>query len=140
MGGYFRDKDGVKKLMHFASYGIGTTRVMGAVVEVYHDDKGIIWPESVAPYQVHLVTLENQEPGSRKQGEKVYTLLSGAGIEVLYDETQRSAGEKFADADLIGIPVRLVVSDKTRDRVEWKNRDEEGTEILEVDEVIRRLV
>ena len=140
MGGYFRDKDGVKKLMHFASYGIGTTRVMGAVVEVYHDDKGIIWPESVAPFQVHLVTLENQEPGSRKQGEKVYTLLSGAGIEVLYDETQRSAGEKFADADLIGIPVRLVVSDKTRDRVEWKNRDEEGTEILEVDEVIRRLV
>lgn len=128
----FTDKDGEKKPVWFGSYGIGQTRVMGTLVEVFHDAQGIIWPESVAPYAVHLIELN-------VSGEKVYEKLVGAGVEVLWDETDRGAGEKFADADLIGIPMRLVVSNKTGDKIEWKRRDSDKTELLSLEEVVGRL-
>lgn len=127
----FTDKDGNKKLVHFGSYGIGIGRVMGTVVETHHDDRGIIWPASIAPFQAYLVGL--------KDATEVYEQLIKAGIDVLYDDTDRGAGQKFADADLIGIPVRLVVSDKTGDKIEFKPRTSKDSELLSFDEVVKRI-
>ncbi|MEK7181489.1 MAG: aminoacyl--tRNA ligase-related protein [Patescibacteria group bacterium] len=113
----FRDEKGVEKEVVMGSYGIGLGRVMATVCEIHHDDKGIIWPEAVAPFRVHLIEL----PGGK--GDKIYEDLQQAGVEVLYDDREISAGEKFAEADLIGIPWRLVVSSKTSGKVEVKKRD-----------------
>ena len=134
MNALVTDKEGKKRVIWFGSYGIGTTRVMGAAVEAFHDAKGIIWPGSIAPFQAHLITL-NAQPAALK----IYDQLEQAGVEVLWDETERGAGEKFADADLLGIPVRLVVSEKTGDKIEWKERAEEKTELVSVEEAIERL-
>ncbi len=128
----FIDSDGQKKYPVMGCFGIGISRTMGVMVEKFHDEKGIIWPEAIAPFAVHLVGL--------KDASSVYDQLLQAGLDVLYDDTDRSAGEKFADADLIGIPVRLVVSEKTGDKVEWKKRGQDQTELLEVAEVIQRVV
>jgi prolyl-tRNA synthetase len=133
---FYTDKQGKKKPVWFASYGIGPTRCLGALVEVYHDKRGIIWPETVAPYQVHLISLE----GSAKAAAKVYASLAKAGVEVLWDDREESAGVKFADADLIGIPVRLVISQKTGDKLEWKKRAEEKSELLSLDQTLKRLL
>jgi prolyl-tRNA synthetase len=134
MGVYYTDRLGKKKPVWFASYGIGPTRVMGALVEVSHDDKGIIWFPQVAPFDVHLIEL----PGA-KNAREVYKKLVDAGLEVLWDERGIGAGEKFADADLIGIPVRLVVSKETKDKIEWKGRDSKKTELVSVGKIIERL-
>ncbi len=134
----FTDRDGQKKLVFFASYGIGVTRLLGTAVEVFHDDKGIVWPKVIAPFQAHLVGLGAGERESGRAGE-VYERLTKLGIEVLWDETERGAGEKFADADLLGIPVRLVVSEKTGDKIEWKGRNRRETELVEIEEAIARL-
>ena len=134
MGFYFTDQGGSKKPVVLASYGIGPTRVMGTLVEVYNDEKGIIWPESVAPYKVHLVSI-----GENGKADKLYENLLSENIEVLYDDREAGAGEKLNDADLVGIPVRLVVSAKTGDKIEWKLRNKKETELLEVEEVIKRL-
>ncbi len=130
MGALFTDRDGSRKPVWFASYGIGPTRVMGTIVEVSHDDRGIIWPKSVAPFQVHLV-------GLSETAENVYEKLQDVGIEVLYDDrTDRGAGEKFSDCDLVGIPVRVVVSAKTGDQAEIKMRNEKDAQLLSIDKVI----
>jgi len=126
------DENGERVTPQFASYGIGPSRVIGTIVETNHDDKGIIWPESVAPFSVHLVNIGID-------ATNIYTKLQDAGVDVLYDDRDLSAGEKFADADLIGIPVRLVVSEKTGGKVEWKKRESGKTELLELDEVVKRL-
>ena len=126
------NKDGQKIYPIMGCFGIGVSRTMGVLVEKFHDDKGIIWPQSVAPYQVHLVGL--------KDATAVYDQLVKAGVEVLYDDTDRSAGEQFADADLIGIPIRLVVSEKTGEQVEWKKRDEDKTELIQVEQAIQRMI
>jgi len=131
---YYTDVDGKKKPVWFASYGIGSTRVLGALVEVSHDDKGIVWFPQVAPFDVHLIELPEA-----KRAEEVYQKLTKAGIEVLWDERDLTAGEKFADADLIGIPVRLVVSQETKDKLEWKKREREKTELISLERVIKRL-
>lgn len=133
MGMYFTDENGGKKPVWFGSYGIGPTRVMGTLVEVNHDEKGIIWPKVVAPFSVHLIEL----PGA-KNVEGIYKTLVSQNVEVLWDDREVSAGEKFADSDLIGIPVRLVVSEKTGDKIEWKERPRSQTELLSLDEVLRR--
>ena len=134
----YTDKDGQKKLVHFASYGIGVTRLLGTLVEVNHDGKGIIWPKAVAPYQVHLVSLGAGEKEIKRAAE-IHGKLEDAGADVLWDDTDRGAGEKFADADLLGIPVRLVVSEKTGEKVEWKGRDSGESELIGFDEAIKRL-
>lgn len=137
-GAYFTDKDGNKKPIVMGSYGIGLGRLMGTVVEVHHDDKGIIWPESIAPFDAHLVHIEGSD--TEPQAQKTYETLKKADVDVLWDDREDvSAGEKFADADLIGVPVRLVVSKKTGDKIEWKLRDSEETEILSIEEVLNRL-
>jgi prolyl-tRNA synthetase len=136
MGVYFTDKDGSKKPIWFASYGIGPTRVLGTLVEVSHDTKGIIWTKSVTPYDMHLLEIENHN--NETKANEVYEKLTKAGIEVLMDDRDVSAGEKFADADLIGIPIRLVISDQAGDEIEWKERISEKTELLSTEEVIER--
>jgi len=136
----YTDRDGKKKPAYLGSYGIGVTRLMGTLVEVSNDEKGIIWPEQVTPYQVHLLVISDKSQVI-SQAQEIYQKLQKAGIEVLFDDRKDvSAGEKFADCDLIGIPVRLVVSDKTgKGKVEWKERDKGKVEILTIDEVIKRV-
>jgi len=129
----FVDKNGEKKFPYFGSYGIGITRLIGIAVELFNDDKGIIWPKEIAPYQVHLV-------GLNKKADEVYQKLLDEGIEVLYDDREGvSAGQKFADCDLIGIPIRLVVSDKTQDKIEWKERSKKETELISLEKTLKRL-
>jgi len=137
MGMNFTDKDGSKKPVWFGSYGIGPTRVMGTLVEVSHDDKGIVWYPQVAPFDTHLIAIGAGEESARVK--EVYQKLIDAGVDVLFDDRDVSAGEKFSDADLIGIPVRLVVSGKTGDKIEWKERAKEEIELLSMDEVLKRL-
>jgi len=119
----YKDKDGESKPVIMGCYGIGLGRAMGTIVEINHDENGIKWPVSVAPFVVHLVQLGNDE-NVTKEAENVYQILIDAGVEVLYDDREISAGVKLKDADLLGIPVRVVVSEKTvsAKTYELKNR------------------
>jgi len=130
----FKDKDGKDKNVMMGCYGIGISRLMGAIVEVFHDDAGILWPKQVAPFQVHLLVLSD-ERGVMRDGENIYNKLQKTGMEVLWDDREDvSAGEKFADCDLIGIPTRLVVSKKVgRGKVEVKKRGQKKSEVLSLD-------
>lgn len=139
MGLYFTDKDGGKKAVEMGCYGIGVGRLMATIIEVNNDQKGMIWPEGVAPYQCHLIAVAGDDNQATKQAGEVYERLVENGVEVLYDDRDAGAGEKFADADLIGIPVRLVISSRTKDKIEWKERGREETELVILDEVIKRL-
>lgn len=134
MGVSFTDRDGSKKPVWFGSYGIGPTRVMGTLVEVSHDERGIIWFPQVSPFDCHLISVRANE-----SGEEIYRKLKESGVDVLYDDRDLPIGQKFAEADLIGISVRLVVSEKTGDKIEWKERNKEKTELLTFDEVVKRL-
>jgi len=129
----YTDKDGSKKPVITGSYGIGTSRMMGVLVEKFHDDQGIIWPKSVAPFLVHLIDLQQKD----KAGE-IYELLLKMGVDILWDDRDGvTAGEKFADADLIGCPVRLVVSTRSLDKggVEAKLRNSTENEIVSTDKL-----
>lgn len=124
----YADVDGSKKKVQMGCYGIGPSRVLGTVVEVHHDDKGIVWPKAIAPFHVHIVSIKSKDESTQKQIEdtilSIEKNLSSVGAELLVDDRDKGAGEKFADADLIGIPLRLVVSEKTlaAGGVEWKER------------------
>lgn len=117
-------------------YGIGLQRLMGTIVEVHHDENGIIWPESVAPFKVHLLSLEENE-----EAEKIYQKLLNQKVEVLYDDRDARAGEKFNDSDLIGIPYRIVVSKKSlaSGGVEVKKRSEKESRIVKIEEALEML-
>lgn len=133
------DETGKPREVFMGSYGIGTSRVMGVLVEKFHDDKGIIWPAQVAPFQVYLAEL-NADPPVRRASSSAYEQLTKAGIEVLYDDRKNaSAGEKLADADLLGIPWRLVVSKKTGDKVEVKSRVGKDIQMMSGEEFIKSL-
>ena len=137
----FTDKDGKKKLVAMGCYGLGTTRLLGTIVEVHHDKRGIIWPESVAPFDAHLIDIPDGKI-SNTEALKTYETLKANRVEVLWDDrSDVSAGVKFADADLIGIPMRLVVSEKlAKDKkIEWKKRESEKKEILSLETVLSRL-
>ena len=134
------DEKGNKRGVIMGSYGWGPSRVMATVVEIFHDDKGIIWPESVAPFLVHIVGLDMEDDKVQREAEKVYKLLRSEGVETLFDDRQNlSAGAKFADADLIGIPYRVVVSKKTGEKLEIKKRSQKETKFLKLDELIKIL-
>jgi len=140
LGAYFVDKAGAKKPIVMGCYGIGLGRLMATVVEAHHDKAGIIWPETISPFDVHLVLVDSQKKKVREQADRVYEELRKQGIEVLYDDREEAtAGQKFADADLIGIPVRLVVSEKTKDKVEYKRRESKKAELLTLEKVINQL-
>ncbi len=126
----FKDESGESKLVVMGSYGIGISRLIGVIVEKFNDEKGIIWPESVAPFRVHLLALNGAD------GSAVYEDLQHAGIEVLYDDRDMSAGEKFAEADLLGIPWRAVVSPKVGEgKIELKRRSEKESRIMDIAEI-----
>lgn len=137
MGANFIDLDGKSKPIFMGCYGIGLGRLLATIVEASNDQNGIIWPETVAPFKVQLLTL-----GQNKQvldySNKIYQQLLTAGIEVLYDDRENiTAGEKFADADLIGIPYRLIISEKTKDEVEVKKRGEKQAKLMRIEGVIK---
>ncbi|KKU91164.1 MAG: Prolyl-tRNA synthetase [Candidatus Jorgensenbacteria bacterium GW2011_GWA1_48_11] len=138
----FVNKDGKKEPVVMGSYGIGLGRLMGTIVEVYHDEKGIVWPEAAAPFKIHLLVLGEATPQLKKAGETVYNGLTAAGLEVLYDDRERvSPGQKLFDADLIGLPLRLVVSEKTlaADKIELKRRAEKESRLLKLEEFIKTI-
>lgn len=136
-----RNEKGESVLVIMGCYGIGLNRLMGTIVEICHDDNGIIWPESVAPFKAHLLLL-GQEAEVKIQANKLYEETQKLGIEVLYDDrAETSTGEKFADSDLIGIPYRVVVSKKSlaAGGVEVKKRDGAKSEIVKVENLIKKL-
>ncbi len=135
----FVDKDSSKKLVTMGCYGVGHTRLMGTIVEIYNDKQGIIWPKEVAPFQVHLIALNSRDQAInnkiKKTAEKIYHDLRGRKKEVLYDDrVDKRPGEKFADADLIGIPLRVVISERTleKDSVEIKERHKQEVRIVKI--------
>jgi prolyl-tRNA synthetase len=128
----FTNEAGEKQFVHLGSYGVGITRVMGVIVEKFADDKGIVWPEAVAPFKVHLLVLGE---GANAEAESAYKKLTDAGIEVLFDDRVGiMAGEKFADADLLGMPWRVVVSERSlaAGGYEVKGRTEKESQILDL--------
>jgi prolyl-tRNA synthetase len=128
----YLDEKGEKKPVVMGSYGIGPGRLMGTIAEVLSDDKGLVWPEAVAPFNIHLIAIDDKYGKVRIEADKLYNRLISQGVEVLYDDRDVRAGEKFADSDLIGIPVRLVISEKTMadDSVERKDRKTGNVEII----------
>ncbi|MDD5291024.1 MAG: His/Gly/Thr/Pro-type tRNA ligase C-terminal domain-containing protein [Patescibacteria group bacterium] len=138
----YMDEKGGKQDVIMGCYGLGPSRLMGTVVEVCHDEQGMIWPEEIAPFRVHLIEVRSKEAKVKKETEKLYNDLRKNGVEVLYDDRDEiSAGEKFAEADLIGCPYRLVVSEKTlaKDSVEVKKRDKKEVEMVKISEVAKRI-
>lgn len=121
--------------IYMGSYGIGTSRVMAVIVETLSDNKGLVWPSAISPFDVHLITL----PGAEGKAQHLYNSLSEKGFEVLWDDRDKSAGMKFADCDMIGIPWRAVVSKKTGDKVEIKQRTKDETEIVDLEMFVKRL-
>lgn len=128
--------------VYMGCYGIGPSRLMGAIVEIHHDEKGILWPKAVAPFHIHLITLNSKDAGAKdkilNQAETLYQDLQKAGLEVFWDDREVSAGEKFADADLTGLPLRLVVSEKTlsESSVEWKERTQKESRLVKLEDII----
>lgn len=131
----YTDKEGKKQKVVMGCYGIGDTRLVGTLVELFHDEKGIIWPSGVSPFVAHLISL----PGGEKAAEKIYADFEAKGIDVLWDDRDVGAGVKFADADLIGVPVRLVVSEKTGEKVETKKRTESASQMVESSTLVEQL-
>ncbi len=130
----YSDENNNQQPVIMGCYGIGSSRVMGTVVEIHHDEKGILWPEEIAPYSLHLVSL-CQEPDHIQQAEVLYEQLVAKGIDVLFDDRPDvRAGEKFADSDLLGIPTRVVVSAKTlaQQSVEIKKRSSEDSDFKSI--------
>lgn len=132
------DQEGAEKPVLMGCYGIGCSRLMGVVAEVLSDDKGLVWPESIAPYQIHLIQLGEDEAVAG-EAARIYDALRAVGVEVLFDDRSGvKAGEKFADADLLGIPNRVVVSSKTlqANSVEVKKRTEADAKLIPVQEFL----
>ncbi|TME62581.1 MAG: proline--tRNA ligase, partial [Chloroflexi bacterium] len=148
-GTYYSDKmhatfiaeDGTSKPFFGGSYGIGVGRAVGTIIETHHDDKGIVWPPQVAPYQVHLLALPVNDEAVRAKAEALVGDLENRGVEVLYDDRDESAGVKFADADLIGIPLRVTVSARNlkTDAVELKLRSSSESEMVPLARAAERI-
>ena len=132
----YTDEQGKEHLITMGCYGIGTTRLMGTIAEASYDEKGIIWPDSVAPYQMHLLHL-GKEKESKDAAEKLYKELCDKGVEVLYDDREESAGKKLNDADLIGIPLRVLISKKTLEKgsAEVKRRNEKEAKLVPLEKI-----
>lgn len=126
-GANFVAENGQEQPYYMGCYGIGLGRTMATIVEKYHDDHGICWPKNIAPYQIHLIALN----GAFEKAEQLYHDLLAENYDVLFDDREESAGKKFKDADLIGLPIRLLVSNKTQDKIEFKERTKQDVELLD---------
>jgi prolyl-tRNA synthetase len=140
LGLKYRDESGLDQPIYMGSYGIGLSRLLGTIVDVLADDGGIVWPASVAPFAVHLVALGSSE-SVRQAADQIYADLSQAGVEALFDDRDLPAGEKLGDADLLGMPLRVIVSEKTlaAGKLEVKNRQTAEIRHLTFAELITEL-
>jgi len=139
---YYSDSKGQEKIVEMGCYGFGPSRTMGTIVEIFNDNKGIIWPKEIAPYQIHLIGLDLFDENIKNQVEKIYQDLLDKNIEVLFDDRiDVTAGAKFADADLIGNPIRLVISKRSLENggIEFKKRNEEKSEIIDLDKIFSKI-
>jgi prolyl-tRNA synthetase len=129
----FLDREGKKKFVQMGCYGIGLGRLMGTIVEIFHDQRGIIWPKEISPFKVHLIFIGKSKE-IKEKAEKIYNQLIKEKVEVLYDEREKSPGEKFVDCDLIGIPLRMVISEKTlrRNCTEFKERKSGKIKLIKI--------
>jgi prolyl-tRNA synthetase len=136
---YYTDENGKRQSIISGCYGIGVSRLMGVVAEIFSDEKGLVWPASIAPFSLHLISLaKDKESETHKQAEGLYKKLTEAHVEVLFDDRNEGAGSKFADSDLIGIPMRVVISDKSLEKggVEIKERSSDTSEIITIEELL----
>jgi len=140
-GAFYLDRDGDQKPLEMGCYGIGIGRLLAAAIEQNHDEKGVIWPVPIAPYHIYLCALGMDDPEVVSAAEKLYAELEGKGFEVLFDDRIESAGVKFNDADLLGVPVRVIVSPRTlkSNSAELKLRREKETELVSMGEVSSKL-
>jgi len=134
----YTDQAGQEQPIIMGCYGIGLTRLLGAVVEVFNDQDGIIWPESLTPFDAHLVMLGSNDI-IRKEADKIYEALKATGVDTLYDDRDESAGKKLKDADLIGISNRIVISGKTGANVEFKKRNSDKVQIMPLSEAVKKI-
>ncbi len=134
----YQDEHGMKMPVWMGSYGLGPARIMGVICESLADEKGLVWPAAVSPFSLHLITLAKPDTETYKKAGDLYTTLTSQGVEVLFDDREASAGEKFADSDLIGIPMRVVISDKSLEKggVEIKERTADSSEIISIEELL----
>lgn len=141
LGIFYTDEEGHRKSIFMGCYGIGISRLVGLLAEHFADERGLQWPVNIAPYKVYLVTL-GDDPQVQQSAQNLYSALSQSGITAIYDDRETSPGEKFADADLMGMPIRLVVSEKSlaSGGVEIKSRGQEDVQILPADSVIQNVV
>ena len=137
LGAYYLDKKGKSKPVVMGSYGIGSGRLMASVAEEHHDENGLIWPITITPFHVHLIALR----GGKEKADKLFNKLIATGIEVLYDDRDETPGVKFNDADLIGVPIRLTVSERSlkNDSVELKLRTKEEKTNIPIGDVVNRV-
>jgi prolyl-tRNA synthetase len=142
MGAVVSGPDGQPVTVEMGSYGIGVSRLMGAIIEAYHDDRGIKWPEAVAPFKIGLINLKTGDSTCDRVCEDIYRTLSEQGVEVLYDDRDERAGVKFADMDLIGLPWQLIAGPKglAAGLVELKNRHTGEKQELSVEAALAQLV
>jgi prolyl-tRNA synthetase len=141
LGATFLDKDGSIKPVIMGSYGIGSGRLLACVAEAHHDKDGLCWPVTVAPYHVQLVVLPDSGGGAQREADALYASLQAAGVEVLYDDRDERAGVKFKDADLIGLPVRVTVSERSLKQggIEFKRRDQAERSIVPLADTLARV-
>ena len=136
----YKDEEGKEQPVIMGCYGVGLTRLLGTVVEILSDEKGIVWPESIAPFKVHLISLGTDEK-VKSEAERLYKILTEKGVEVLWDDRDLRPGEKFADSDLIGIPYRIVISSKTIEagKFEVRGRTENEASMLTEEELLAKV-
>ncbi len=130
----YKNEKGEENTVVMGSYGIGLGRLMGTVVEILSDDSGMAWPVSIAPFKVHLIEISSDDTKVKKAANSVYKKLTAAGVEVLYDDREARAGEKFADSDLIGIPLRIVISDRGIEKGEFEIKERKNGEVSMIKE------
>lgn len=130
----YLDEEGKEKFVVMGCYGLGPTRLVGTIAEVLSDKDGLVWPSKVAPFGVHLVEISDESGDVRKKSEKIYSMLTDRGIDVLLDDRELRAGEKFKDADLIGIPLRLIVSKKTENEGFYEIKERMGGKVSMIKE------
>lgn len=144
MNASFVDQDGKQQPLVMGCYGIGIGRLMATIVEVNNDADGLLWPKSVAPFDIHLISIDKKSDASNSsenkiqaRAEQIYRALQEQNFEVLYDDRKLSPGNKLKDADLIGIPIRLVISEKTGDKIEFKEREKKEVKLLGLEEILK---
>jgi prolyl-tRNA synthetase len=141
LGALFIDAEGISRPIVMGCYGIGLDRLLAAIIELHHDDKGIIWPISAAPYHIYLCALHTEDPKVAAAAEKLYNDLEAQGVEVLFDDRNESPGVKFNDADLLGIPIRVTVSPRTLEKnsAEIKKRSEKESQVVPLKGIAEKL-